>query len=122
MTHDVERFLGADGRRKVIAQGIDASLVEMVDMLARGGASCIEIGWTSPLVPSGNDDPPPGVPVKWYCRVEWQHDRPATRGESSERTSEHRRGVLDAVADVLRQLGARVTILEPVPDDARSLS
>lgn len=122
MTHDVERFLGADGRRKVIAQGIDASLIEMADMLAKGGAKSIEIGWTSPLVADSDDDPPPGVPVTWYCEVEWHRDRrPTTRGEST-LTTDHRRGVLEAVADVLRELGANVTIMEALPDDARSLS
>lgn len=122
MTHDVERFIGADGRRKVIAQGVDASLVEMTDMLARGGAKSIEIGWSSPLVADNDDDPPPGVPVTWYCVVEWHRNRrPTTRGESA-LTTDYRRGVLDALADVLRQLGASVTIMEPLPDDARSLS
>lgn len=120
---DVERFKGADGRKKIIAHGADASLNELTEMLRRGGARSIEWAWSSPYVPDDVDNPPPGTPVLWRCTVEWHRNRrPTTIGETREPTSNYRRGVLEATADVLRQLGANVTVMDAVPDSPADLA
>lgn len=119
----IERFRGADGRLKVVADGADASLMEITGWLARGGAKTIRFAWSSPFVTADAEDAPAGVPVQWTCTVEWVHDRrPTIVGRAPELTADHRRGILEAAADVLRQLGANVTILEPVPDMPEGLS
>jgi hypothetical protein len=119
----IERFMGVDGRRKVITSGRDETLVEMARMLGRGGAKTIEWSWFSPLTQGDGDDAPAGVPVLWVCVVEWfDNGRKAMMGHAPAMTADHERGMVEATADVLRQLGANVTILQPVPDDPGDLS
>lgn len=105
----VDRFIGADGRRKIYADGNNAALDAMTAMLRDGGAKTITFSWSSPFVAESEDDAPAGVPVTWACTVVFWHDRhPKTVG-TSEPIANHLRGTLDALADVLRQLGANVS-------------
>lgn len=121
MTGKIERFVGIDGRTKIIADGPDASLNVMVDMLRNGGAKSVAMSWSSPLVPASDGDAPPGVPVTWACTVTFHGDRhPKTVGTHGP-TAVHARGMLLALADVLEQLGATVALTGPVPDTLENL-
>lgn len=56
------------------------------------------------------EDPPAGTPVVWWWEVTW---RDGTRQTSqTEPRTDHRRAIIDAGAQLLRDLGATVTILE----------
>lgn len=112
---DVERFTGADGRRKVFADGNEAAFAAMVGLLRDTGVESITMSWSSPLVATEDDDAPAGVPVTWACTVVFRADRhPKTVG-TSEPTADHRVGHLHALADALRQLGANVALVA-IPD------
>jgi hypothetical protein len=111
----VDRFMGADGRQKVFADGLDVGMEVMVAALRACGATSVELEWAIPFEVDGDDDapgpPPSEVPVLWRCLVTFPGRR-RIEGRSPKPTLDRQLGMAQATAAVMRQLGMSVAIVQ----------
>jgi hypothetical protein len=96
--------------------GADEALTTLVDAARRLGAKEVEVGYDSPPGDEQDDNPPAGVTLRWYAKatLRTRVDMPEQISiiETECVTDDPRRGLIEALADLVRQLGGKVAIHE----------
>lgn len=85
-------------------KGAGPAVARLVAIIQRAGAKHVEFGY---LPDDPAIEPSPGDAVTWWAKVTWA---PGEVETSECRTSDHKRGPVEALAMIIRRHGGRVEI------------
>lgn len=108
--------------REIITGDSSDLVAALVGKLGKGGAKTFALVWTHPEYPvTVDEEPPAGVPVTWTAAATFPIKVRGLRGvdhlrTASVRSDKHELAVVLALANLIRELGGRVT-LEGYPLD-----